>query len=401
MKAYERLLNYVKIDTTANDENPNCPSSENQWVLAKQLVAELQAMGIENAFVDEQCYVYAKIPAKGKHSPHVIGFIAHMDTSPACPGGPVNPSIIENYDGKKITLKNGVIIDPEEYSFLNDLLGDTLVVTDGETLLGADNKAGVSIIMTLAEKLMRADAPDHCAVCIGFTPDEEIGRGADKFDVKNFGADFAFTIDGGELGEIEYENFNAASANVFIKGVNIHPGSAKLKMKNAIRLATKFDALLPEFERPEYTEGYEGFYHLMEISGNEEAAKLAYIIRDHDAEKFEQKIQNIYAICHFLNLQHGEGTFTAEVKESYRNMKEIVLQRPEILELAKLGFEKAGVVPKFVPIRGGTDGARLSYMGLTCPNLSTGAYNFHSRKELASVQAMNSMVEVLMHIIQA
>lgn len=401
MKAYERLLNYVKIDTTANDENPNCPSSENQWVLAKQLVAELQAMGIENAFVDEQCYVYAKIPAKGKHSPHVIGFIAHMDTSPACPGGPVNPSIIENYDGKKITLKNGVIIDPEEYSFLNDLLGDTLVVTDGETLLGADNKAGVSIIMTLAEKLMRADAPDHCAVCIGFTPDEEIGRGADKFDVKNFGADFAFTIDGGELGEIEYENFNAASANVFIKGVNIHPGSAKLKMKNAIRLATKFDALLPEFERPEYTEGYEGFYHLMEISGNEEAAKLAYIIRDHDAEKFEQKIQNIYAICHFLNLQHGEGTFTAEVKESYRNMKEIVLQRPEILELAKLGFEKAGVVPKFVPIRGGTDGARLSYMGLTCPNLSTGAYNFHSRKELASVQAMDSMVEVLMHIIQA
>lgn len=400
MRPYERLLNYVKIDTSANDANPGCPSSENQWILAKQLVSELQSMGITNAFVDEHCYVYAKIPAKGKQSSHTIGFIAHMDTSPACPGGPVNPGIIENYDGNEITLQNGIVINPEEYGFLSNLVGNDLVVTDGETLLGADNKAGVSIIMSLAEKLMQSDAPDHCAVCIGFTPDEEIGRGADLFDVKGFAADFAFTIDGGALGEIEYENFNAASAKILVKGVNIHPGSAKLKMKNAIRLAAKFDSLLPEFERPEYTEGYEGFYHLMEIAGNEEEAKLEYIIRDHDAEKFEQKIQNIHDVCHFLNLQYGEGTFKAEIKESYRNMKEIVLQKPEILELAKLGFEKAGITPEFIPIRGGTDGARLSYMGLICPNLSTGAYNFHSRKELASVQSMDAMVDVLMNIIQ-
>lgn len=399
MRAYERLLNYVNIDTTADENNPNCPSSGNQWILAKQLVEELKSLGIDNAHVDENCYVYAKIPAKGNSCPHKIGFISHMDTSPACAGGPVKTSIIHSYDGGDITLKNGLVIEATEYDFLQRLIGDDLIVTDGETLLGADNKAGVSIIMTLAEELMKNDAPDHCEVLIGFTPDEEIGRGADLFRIDHFGADFAYTVDGGELGEIEYENFNAASANVKIKGLSIHPGSAKLKMKNAIRISAKFDALLPEFERPEYTEGYEGFFHLMEIKGTEEVCSLSYIIRDHSKKKYQQKIEKMHSVCSFINTMYGEGTAAVEIKETYLNMKEIVLQRPEVTALAKTAFEEEGITPLSIPIRGGTDGARLSYMGLVCPNLSTGGYNFHSRKELVSIQSMDKMVRVLKRIV--
>lgn len=399
MRAYERLLNYITIDTTANESNPSCPSSENQWKLAKLLVEELHGMGISNAYVDETCYVYAKIPAKGKINNPKIGFIAHMDTSPACPGGPVHADIISNYNGDDITLKNGTRIETSEYAFLQNLVGDDLIVTDGNTLLGADNKAGIAIIMTLAEELTKENAPEHCEVLIGFTPDEEIGRGAKHFNIEQFGADFAYTIDGGELGEIEYENFNAASATVLIKGLSIHPGSAKLKMKNATRIAAKFDSLLPEFERPEYTEGYEGFYHLSSINGTEEETTLSYIIRDHDANKYLQKIEKMHAITKFINEMYGTNTAHVEIKASYRNMKEKVMQKPEIIELAKTSFEEEGITAISVPIRGGTDGAQLSYMGLLCPNLSTGGYNFHSRKELVSVQSMDKMVNVLKRIV--
>lgn len=401
MRAYERLLNYVKINTNADEKNSNCPSSENQWVLAKQLVTELHQLGISNAIVDDNCYVYAKIPAKGKiENNYKIGFIAHMDTSPACPGGPVNTEIITNYNGSTIALKNGIRILPEEYAFLNDLIGQDIIVTDGESLLGADNKAGISIIMTLAERLMQANAPDHCEVYIGFTPDEEIGRGADLFDLKVFDADFAYTIDGGALGEIEFENFNAASANITIHGVNIHPGSAKNKMKNAARLAAKFDALLPEFQRPEYTEGYEGFFHLCNIEGNEEEARLDYIIRDHDTSLFEQKKLILQNICSFMNQQYGDGTIELQINNSYFNMKEKVLEKPEVLTIAENAYKNCNVTPYYKAIRGGTDGSRLSFMGLVCPNLSTGGYNFHSRKELVSIQAMDAMVEILLNIVQ-
>lgn len=397
MRAYERLLNYVKINTNSNENCEKCPSSENQWILAHQLVDELHALGISNAHVDENCYIYAHIPAKGDFK-NKIGFISHMDTSPACPGGPISPKIINNYNGNDITLKNGIIIKKDEYNFLDDLIGQDIIVTDGNTLLGADDKAGISIIMTLAERLMQENAPEHCAISIAFTPDEEIGRGADLFNVKKFNADFAYTVDGGALGEIEYENFNAASVVVDITGVNIHPGSAKGKMKNAARIAAKFDTLLPEFDRPEHTENYEGFFHLCNIDACEEHAKLVYIIRDHDKYKFETKKQLIYNIVNYCNNIFGDGTVKVNIQDSYYNMKEMVMKRPEIINIAKDAFTKAGVEYKIMPIRGGTDGSRLSYMGLLCPNLSTGGYNFHSRKELVSIQSMDKMVDVIFNI---
>lgn len=400
MRAYERLLNYVKINTTSDESNESCPSSKEQFVLANELVKELKSMGVNNAHVDENCYVYAKIPAKGSVKGK-IGFISHMDTSPACPGGPIKPFIIENYDGSDIHLKNGIIIENKEFDFLKNLVGNDIIVTDGKTLLGADDKSGIAIIMTLVEHMMRDDAPDHCEISIGFTPDEEIGRGADLFDVVKFDADFAFTVDGGALGEIEYENFNAASAIVEINGINIHPGSAKNKMKNAARIAAKFDGLLPESERPEYTEGYEGFYHLCEINATEEYAKLIYIIRDHDMQKFEEKKKAFQSIVDFCNSIYGPETIKVSIKDSYYNMKDKIMQKPEIIELAKKSFIESGVEYNIIPIRGGTDGSRLSYMGLLCPNLSTGGYNFHSRKELVSINSMDKMVEVLTNIVKS
>ena len=390
----ERFLAYVGYETTSCEANECCPSTPNQMTLARALVAEMQELGIADARVDEHGYVYGAIPAKGDH-PARVGFIAHMDTSDAVKG-PTHPRMVKNYDGGAITLENGVVIDG--FDFLPGLKGQDLIVTDGTSVLGADDKAGVAEIMTLAARLMAPDAPEHCAVSIGFTPDEEIGRGADLFNVADFHADYAYTVDGGALGELEYENFNAAAAQVKVRGVNIHPGSAKNQMKNALLIGMEFNGMLPDWETPAHTEGYEGFYHLCEMQGDEELTTLSYILRDHDADKLEQKKETMRRIAAYLNQKWGEGTVEVTIKDSYRNMREMLEPHMEIVDKAKDAFEACGVTPIVQPIRGGTDGARLSYMGLLCPNLSTGGYNFHGRKELISVQAMEKMVDVLMEI---
>ena len=390
----ERFLAYVGYETTSCEANECCPSTPNQMALARALAVEMQELGIADARVDEHGYVYGTIPAKGDHSARV-GFIAHMDTSDAVKG-PTHPRMVKNYDGGAITLENGVVIDG--FDFLPGLKGQDLIVTDGTSVLGADDKAGVAEIMTLAARLMAPDAPEHCAVSIGFTPDEEIGRGADLFNVADFHADYAYTVDGGALGELEYENFNAAAAQVKVRGVNIHPGSAKNQMKNALLIGMEFNGMLPAWETPAHTEGYEGFYHLCEMQGDEELTTLSYILRDHDADKLEQKKETMRRIAAYLNQKWGEGTVEVTIKDSYRNMREMLEPHMEIVDKAKDAFEACGVTPIVQPIRGGTDGARLSYMGLLCPNLSTGGYNFHGRKELISVQAMEKMVDVLMEI---
>lgn len=390
----ERFLAYVGYETTSCEADECCPSTPNQMALARALAVEMQELGIADARVDEHGYVYGTIPAKGDHSARV-GFIAHMDTSDAVKG-PTHPRMVKNYDGGAITLENGVVIDG--FDFLPGLKGQDLIVTDGTSVLGADDKAGVAEIMTLAARLMAPDAPEHCAVSIGFTPDEEIGRGADLFNVADFHADYAYTVDGGALGELEYENFNAAAAQVKVRGVNIHPGSAKNQMKNALLIGMEFNGMLPAWETPAHTEGYEGFYHLCEMQGDEELTTLSYILRDHDADKLEQKKETMRRIAAYLNQKWGEGTVEVTIKDSYRNMREMLEPHMEIVDKAKDAFEACGVTPIVQPIRGGTDGARLSYMGLLCPNLSTGGYNFHGRKELISVQAMEKMVDVLMEI---
>ncbi|MGN0794409.1 MAG: peptidase T [Aristaeellaceae bacterium] len=396
MTVKERFLRYIQVETTSEATCETCPSSPNQLVLARMLVDELQAMGIANARVDEHGYVYATIPAKGDH-PAKIGLIAHMDTSDGVRGA-TRPVCIPHYDGKAITLQNGVVIDG--FDFLPALAGQELIVTSGDSVLGADDKAGVAEIMALAQRLTAPDAPEHCTVCIGFTPDEEIGRGADRFDVPGFGADYAYTVDGGALGELEYENFNAASCLVTVHGVNIHPGSAKNQMKNALLLGIECNSMLPPAETPAHTEGYEGFYHLMHMQGDEEKTVLAYIIRDHDAAKFDERKATVQRITDYLNRKYGEGTFVCQVKDSYRNMKEKLEPCMYIVDKAEAAFRACGVEPIKTPIRGGTDGARLSYMGLPCPNLSTGGYNFHGRKELITVQAMEKMVDVLETIVR-
>ncbi|MBR5961077.1 MAG: peptidase T [Clostridia bacterium] len=391
----ERFLRYVQVETTSCEANECCPSTPGQKVLGEMLVKEMQEIGVTNARMDEHGYVYGYIPAKGKTDAPAIGLIAHMDTSDAVPGKTV-PQEIKNYDGGVIRLKNGGEISG--FSFLKDMKGQDLIVTSGDSVLGADDKAGVAEIMALCEKLLAPDAPDHGKICVAFTPDEEIGRGADLFDIPGFGAEIAYTVDGGALGELEYECFNAASGIVKVTGVNIHPGSAKNQMINASLVAMEFAGMLPPWERPEHTEGYEGFYHLMDMKGNEEVAELKYILRDHDSGKLEGRKQMMKTACEVLNRKYGEGTVRVELKDSYRNMKEIVEQHPEILERAKKAFLANGVEPIVKPIRGGTDGAQLSFRGLPCPNLSTGGYNFHGRKELVSVQAMESMVRVLISL---
>ena len=395
MSVKERFLRYVQVETTSNEANETCPSTPGQWDLAQMLVDELQAMGIADAKVDEHCYVTAHIPAKGNCIGR-IGLIAHMDTSDGVVG-PTHPQVIPCYDGGPITLQNGVVIDG--FDFLHNLKGQELIVTDGTSVLGADDKAGVAEIMQLAQILTAPDAPDHCAVSIGFTPDEEIGRGADLFDVEGFAADYAYTVDGGAVGELEYENFNAAACKVIVHGVNIHPGSAKNQMKNAALIAMEWNNLLPPAEIPAHTEGYEGFYHLCEMKGDEEQAELTYIIRDHNAAKFQSRIDTANRITAFLNEKYGEGTIECHIRESYRNMRELIEEHMEIVERAKAAYSACNVTPIIRPIRGGTDGARLTYMGLPCPNLGTGSYNHHGRKELASVQAMEKMVEVLMKLV--
>ena len=392
----ERFLRYVQVETTSCEANDSCPSTPGQAVLGEMLATEMREMGIADARMDENGYVYGSIPAKGTEQGPAIGLIAHMDTSDAVPGATV-PRVIPDYDGGVIRLQNGVEISG--FDFLPQLKGQELIITSGDSVLGADDKAGVAEIMTLCERMLAPDAPNHGRISVAFTPDEEIGRGADRFDIQGFRADFAYTVDGGALGELEYECFNAASCAVHVKGINIHPGSAKNQMINASLVAMEFAGMLPPWERPEHTEGYEGFYHLTGMSGNEERAELHYILRDHDRAKLEEKKAVIRTAREVLNQRYGEGTVSIELKDSYRNMKEIVGQHPEIILRAEKAFRKNGVEPIIQPIRGGTDGAQLSFKGLPCPNLSTGGYNFHGRKELIPVQAMEKMVEVLVSLV--
>ena len=364
----DRFLRYVRVETTSCEANECCPSTPGQKILGDMLVKEMREMGVQDARMDENGYVYGSIPAKGMPDAPAIGLIAHMDTSDAVPG-PTSPQVIPFYDGGVIRLQNGVEISG--FDFLPGLKGQELIVTSGDSVLGADDKAGVAEIMTLCERMLAPDAPEHGRICVAFTPDEEIGRGADRFDIKGFGADFAYTVDGDALGELEYECFNAASCVVKITGISIHPGNAKNQMINASLVAMEFAGMLPPWERPEHTEGYEGFYHLTEMTGNEEKAELRYILRDHDRSKLEAKKAMMNTACEVLNKRYGAGTVVLELKDTYRNMKEIVEQYPEILERAKTAFSANGVEPIVQPIRGGTDGALLPFKGLPCPNLST------------------------------
>lgn len=393
----DRFFKYIKIDTQSKDDVKEFPSTEKQKDLAKILVEELKEMGAENPHMDEYGYVYASIPATSDEKLPVIGFIAHMDTSPSVSGKDVNARI-EKFDGDKIVLGGNYVLSASEYPELTKYKDCELIVTDGTTLLGADDKAGVAEIMTFVNRLIKDKPFKHGEIKIAFTPDEEVGRGVDFFDVKKFGADYAYTVDGGELGEIEYENFNAASFRLTIHGKNIHPGSAKGKMKNAILTGMEFQNMLPVFENPAFTEKYEGFYHLDGFNGDVEKAELVYIIRDHDMDKFKAKKCRVEKICAYMNEKYGEGTFEYTLKDSYYNMKEKVLEQFHLVENAKKAMIDLGVEPKVIPIRGGTDGARLSFMGLPCPNLCTGGANFHGRFEYVPVKSMEKITDILMEI---
>lgn len=398
----ERFIKYVKIDTESVDEMDTVPSSEKQKDLAKVLVEELKELGAANVRMSDHGYVYATIPSNIDKKVPVIGFISHMDTAPAISGKDVKPQIIKNYNGEDIVLNEElkIILETSQYPAIKQYIGQDLIVTDGNTLLGADDKAGVAEIMAMAETLLTNPDIKHGTIQIGFTPDEEVGRGVDFFDVEGFEAEYAYTVDGGELGEIEYENFNAAGAKLSIQGTSIHPGSAKDKMINALLLAMEFQGMLPVQENPMYTEKYEGFYLLEALEGGVDSAKASYIIRDHDKVKFQQKKDNFLKIVDYLNDKYGEGTFNATIKDSYYNMKEKVEPHFHLIENAKKAMEDIGVTPIVTPIRGGTDGARLSYMGLPCPNICTGGHNFHGRYEYISIQSMEKVVEILLNIIR-
>lgn len=395
----ERFLRYVQIDTKSDDRTGASPSTEKQHNLAKVLVAELRELGISDITYDtEHCYVYASIPASaGCEKAPALGFIAHMDTSPAVTGENVKPRRVENYDGNHVCLnkEKDIWLSTEDFPELLELVGQDLIVTDGTTLLGADDKAGVAEIMGMAEYLMSHPEVLHGKICIGFTPDEEIGCGTDYFDIPLFGAKYAYTVDGGALGELEYENFNAAGATVHIYGRNVHPGSAKGKMKNALLIAQELQSLLPVQQNPMYTEGYEGFFHLDRLSGVVEEAEAEYIIRDHDRGLFEEKKTLFLNAIRFLNEKYGEGTVVAELEDSYYNMKEKLTDHMHLVTSACDAMKELGIEPKVMPIRGGTDGARLTYEGLPCPNLCTGGANYHSRFEYVSVNAMEKTTELL------
>ena len=401
MKAYERLLKYVVVDTPSNPESETTPSSACQFELAKMLVEELKELGVENAEVDEKCYVYASIPAtEGYENCKRLGFIAHMDTAPDFNGCGVKPQVIENYNGEDIALgESGRVIRVKDFPHLPKLKGRTLITADGTSLLGSDDKSGIAEIMTMIERILGENIP-HGKICIGFTPDEEIGAGADHFDVEKFGADIGYTMDGGMEGEIEYENFNAAGAKLTVHGNNVHPGSAKNIMVNAQLVAMEFHAALPAEETPAHTEGYEGFFHLTDMSGSVETAKLQYIIRDHDKEKFEARKEMMSNIVEALNGKYGAGTVELEMKDQYYNMKEMVEPHIHLIEYAKEAAKAVGLNPEVVPIRGGTDGARLSFMGLPCPNLGTGGFAFHGPYEHVSAEGMELCVEMMLKIVE-
>ena len=392
----ERFLKYVSFDTQSDETSSTCPSTAKQKLLGAAIVEEMQAMGISDAFMDKDGYVYGTVP--GDPSLPTIGLIAHMDTSPDASGADIKTRIAE-YTGADLCLneEKGIFLSEKEYPSLENHLGKHLIVTDGTTLLGADDKAGVAEIMTAAEKLL-ALGGTHATLKIGFTPDEEIGRGADLFDVKGFGADYAYTVDGGAIGELEYENFNAASAHVIVHGRNIHPGSAKNKMINSQYIAMEFVSLLPVHQRPEATEGYEGFIHLTDMKGEVELSELYFIVRDHDMEKFGEKKTMMRAAADFINAKYGSGTLELAIVDSYFNMKKHIEPVMYVVDRAKAAMEKVGIRPLEVPIRGGTDGARLSYEGLPCPNLCTGGENYHGRFEYIPIEDMEKCVQMLITI---
>ena len=401
MKAYERLLKYVAIDTPSNPTSETTPSSACQFDLAKVRVEELKALGVENAEVDDKCYVYASLPAtEGWEDAKRLGFIAHMDTAPDFNGCGVKPQIIENYNGEDVVLgESGRVLKVKDFPELANMKGRTLLTTDGTSLLGSDDKSGIAEIMTMVERIVGENIP-HGKICIGFTPDEEIGAGADHFDVEKFGADIAYTMDGGKEGEIEYENFNAAGADVMFHGNNVHPGSAKDIMVNAQLLAMEFNGMLPADEVPAKTEGYEGFFHLTDMEGTVEKAKLQYIIRDHSREKFEAKKALMEKLTAELNEKYGAGTVELNMKDQYYNMREMVEPHSYLIDYAKEAAKEVGLNPEVVAIRGGTDGARLSFMGLPCPNLGTGGFGFHGPYEHVTAEGMDFCVEMMLKIVE-
>ena len=403
MNAIDRFLRYVTYDTQSAEGSDTCPSTEKQKVLGQALADELGQLGLYNAHMDEHGYVYAWLPATpGCEGVPCVGLVAHMDTSPDAPGAGVKARIVR-YEGGDLVLneEKGIVMRAAEFESLARYQGQDLIVTDGTTLLGADDKAGVAEIVSAVAHLVAHPEIRHGRIAVCITPDEEVGQGADRFDVEGFGAAVAYTVDGGELGEIEYENFNAANAGVFVHGVNIHPGSAKNKMKNALLIALEFAALLPPAETPGHTEGYEGFYHLHDMKGNETEAQLHYLIRDHDRDRFEARKAFLARAAAFLNDKYGAGTVEVAVKDSYYNMKEQIEPHMYLILRARAAMEAAGVTPVVVPIRGGTDGARLSYMGLPCPNLSTGGLNFHGVHEYIPADALLKMTQVLVNLVTA
>ncbi len=400
-----RFLRYIKVDTQSDENSKKFPSTDKQKNLAIRLAQELKDIGVSDVVYDEKYgYVYATIPANcnEKKNDKVIGFIAHMDTSPEVSGKDVNANIVRNYNGKDIVLNSeeGIVLSPKDFPELLSYKGLDIITTDGTTLLGADDKAGVAEIMAMAEYLIQHDNIKHGRIAISFTPDEEVGGGMDYFDVQSFGADYAYTVDGGAIGELEYENFNAASVNVTIHGRSVHPGEAKGKMKNASLMAMELEGLLPQNEKPVYTSGYEGFYHLIKIEGTVEETHMEYIIRDHDRKIFEKKKETFVNICDKLNDKYGEGSFLIDIKDQYYNMKERIEPYMFLIDNAKKAMLDNGVEPKIQPIRGGTDGARLSFMGVPCPNLCAGGHNFHGKYEYCCVQSMEKIVDILISLVQ-
>ncbi|MBO7284303.1 MAG: peptidase T [Bacteroidales bacterium] len=401
-KILDKFLRYVAVDTMSDPDSPSQPSTQKQFNLLNLLCEELKAMGVENVSVDQYGYLMATIPSNIEKDVPAIGFIAHVDSSPDASGADIKPQVFENYDGGDIVInqEKGMKLSPADFPELRRYIGQTIVTTDGTTLLGADDKAGVAEIMCAAEYIMTHPEFKHGEIKIGFTPDEEIGRGVDYFDVAKFGAKYAYTMDGGQIGELEYENFNAAGAKITVQGRNIHPGYAKDKMVNAIILASELNDMLPVWQRPEHTTGYEGFFHIVKFSGVVEEATIQYIIRDHDFELFEQKKKLLEECVAFMNAKYGEGTFTLEMKDQYYNMRKEVEPHYHIIETAVKAMEEAGIEVDIRPIRGGTDGARLSFMGLPCPNIFAGGHNFHGKFEYVPVESMEKATEVILNILK-
>ena len=399
-KLLNRFLRYVSVDTQSNEESDTQPSAAKEWDLLKMLRDELAALDID-VTLDDYGYVMASIPSNINKEVPAVGFIAHVDTAPDASGADIKPQIVENYDGGAIALNGvpGLELKPSEFPEMLHYIGQTLITTDGTTLLGADDKAGVAEIMNAVQYIVEHPEFKHGPIRIGFTPDEEIGRGVVKFDVKRFGADYAYTMDGGEIGELEFENFNAASAKIHIQGCNVHPGYAKGKMKNAILIGQEFNAMLPVMARPEYTEGYEGFFHLISFKGAVEEADFAYIIRDHNREKFEARKEMISKVADFINAKYGEGTVKLDLKDQYYNMREQVEPHYHIIDKAVKAMEMAGVKAKIQPIRGGTDGANPSFKGLPCPTIFAGGLNFHGKMEFVPLESMEKASEVILNII--